>query len=257
MNGRQICKVILFAVLLGGCSARAPNTTPTVSTEAAKSLPERLEHRAEIRSSDGRLHVNNQFNDGGGTMADYTITYYWTDGGRQRNWVRGSAEHGHGWVESIGVFQTSDGPVYIIVDQGKWATSDYSIGILAYRIKPGAKELERVGGFFPTMPGIGEDGSSVRWEHYRYRGPRIFPRPFEVRIDERRQCLRVWVLPYAAQDYLPSSRDMVAGRVLTLSLRGDKLVCPDFGEADRQAIERACDMHRLLPSEHRSEDDAP
>ncbi len=245
MSGKHVRGIILIMVLLGGCSTRTQESGPPASAEVAKSLPDRLESSADLRSSDGRLHVNNRFNDGGGTMADYTVTFDWADGGEQRQRVRESAKDSQGWVESIGVLKTSAGPVYVVVAEGRWAMTEYTIHLYAYRIKEGAKELEPVEGFFPAIPGTSEDGCAIRWEHWRTRGPEIFPRPFEVRIDEKHHCLRVWVLPKAALDIHPSARDMANGRVLTLSLRGDKLVCPDFGEADEEAITKACDMHRM------------
>lgn len=176
-------------------------------------------------------------------MADYTITFTWTDGQTQRKSVRYSGRDSQGWVESIGVFRTSAGPVYVIVNQGKWSTSDYSIGISAFRIKKGAEELDLVAGFFPAIPGCSEDGSSILWEHKRLRGVDVFPRPFEVRVDEEHPCLRVWVLPRAAL-WWDGLEELTGGRIITLSLQGDRLTCPDFGDVDKQAIVRATEFHR-------------
>ena len=96
MNRKQVRGVIVLGLLSAGCSMTTLNTAPPKSTEAAKSLPERVEGAADVWSSDGRLHVNNVFNDGGGTLADYTITFIWKDGNTETRWVRGSAEDGQG-----------------------------------------------------------------------------------------------------------------------------------------------------------------
>jgi len=130
-------------------------------------------------------------------MPDIVNTLRWYDNGQRRDSILDMETGSLGWVEGIATIKTSAGPVYVLISERKSAATCYSTRLTAFRIGKGQRTLQDVRGFFPSMPGVTKDGASVEWEYYRQRGDEVFPRPFEVRIDEQRQCLRVWVFPEA------------------------------------------------------------
>jgi hypothetical protein len=232
-----------------------------IPSPKADGIPEgltRLEKREVLHSSDRQFAVWNHYVDPAfpveelGTMPGYIVTLRWHDQDDFRDLRLESAKDSQGWVESIGTFKTPERTVYALVSEGKWSTSDYSMHIVAYSIEKGQRGPQRVRDFFPRIPGTSEDGASIFWEHRRIRGTDVFPRPFEVRIDEKQQCVRVWVFPDAAFEYPPRPGSLDTMQAFTMKLDGDKLVCPEFSKVHGQAIKRACDFNRMsgrLPGE--------
>lgn len=197
-------------------------------------------HRTDVlHSSDLKLSVWN-YNEGigcgeGGTMVDISQTFRWfdTENGKcePREWIRG----GEIWVEQLATFKTSNRTVYVVIGEGKWTTQAHSTRLTAYEIKGGEQELKRVHGFFPQIPGTSEDGAGIEWQYERIRGDWVFPRPFEVRADEEKGIVTVYVFP--RQSYWSSRwRVVPASEKFSLSLQGDKMVSLDFADSQKRAV---------------------
>jgi len=188
-----------------------------------------------VYSSDWEIAVWNYNSHLGGTMPDVVNTLRWYDNGQRRDSVLDMETGSLGWVEGIATFGTPAGPVYVLISEQKRATACYATRLTAFRIAKGQRALQDVRGFFPSMPGTSKDGASIEWEYYRQRGDEVFPRPFEVRIDEKLQRLRVWVFPEACVGSGPAP---VKGKhhEFELTLAEDKLIAHGLDKTIQEAM---------------------
>jgi hypothetical protein len=163
-------------------------------------------------------------------MPDLVTTVRWTDDAGAPRARRFDSEVGRlGWVEAIAEYSTARGTVYVLIAEDKHATTAFATTLLALRIAPGGKRLERVAGFFPAIDGASGDRAELGWAYRRLRGPSS-ARPIHVLVD-RRSELHVELHPAAFFTERAAKRQR-----FTLSRRDARLVARGLDRPTREAL---------------------
>lgn len=188
-----------------------------------------------VVSSDGAITVTNTDTGKGGTMPAWITTLSWKDDkGAPRRQVFDDESGRLGWVESVGVFATTEGPVYVLVAEDKLATTSYELALRAFRRGKGGSTLEPVADFFPALREGDVAGPELVLEYDRPRGTQVFPRPLEARVEEGAGRVVVGLFPR----WQPGSTVAEASptRAFSLVLDGNRLRAEDLDDAERASL---------------------